>query len=98
MSQFDFEQILARIGELTPDQVRMIRIKLAQLGLAKPSPNEPPLTEKEQADRDMQLKLVAAGLMIEIKPPIRDPERFRDRKAVPILGEPLSVTVIRERR
>ena len=43
-------------------------------------------------------RLVEAGLLSEVKPPITDLSAYRDRKAVPIQGEPLSETVIRERR
>ena len=49
-------------------------------------------------DQDLQRRLQAAGLLREIKPPLRDLDEDRDRRAVPIQGEPLSETVIRERR
>ena len=45
-----------------------------------------------------QRGLFEAGLLSEIKPPLRDLTRYRDRKAIPIQGERLSETVIRERR
>jgi hypothetical protein len=48
--------------------------------------------------RDVQQRLLDAGIVSEIKPQIADPEQYRRRKAVPIQGEPLSETVIRERR
>jgi Arc/MetJ-type ribon-helix-helix transcriptional regulator len=50
------------------------------------------------ADQELQRRLFAAGLLSEIKPPITDPTPWNGRKAVPIEGEPLSETVIRERR
>ncbi len=49
-------------------------------------------------DEDLQRRLQSLGLLSEIKPPIRDLEAYRGRRAVPIQGEPLSETVIRERR
>ena len=50
------------------------------------------------AEQEMQRRLVAAGVLSEIKPPRRStPERERF-SPVPIKGEPLSETVIRERR
>jgi len=58
----------------------------------------PALTEEELADQEVQRRLFAVGLLNEIKPPIRDLTSYRDRKAIPIQGEPLSETVIRERR
>jgi hypothetical protein len=56
------------------------------------------LTEEELANQELQRRLFDAGLLSEIKPPIRDLTPYRNRQAVPIKGEPLSETVIRERR
>jgi putative addiction module CopG family antidote len=50
------------------------------------------------ADQGLQRRLFEAGILSEIKPPITDPTPWKDRKPVPIEGEPLSETVIRERR
>jgi putative addiction module CopG family antidote len=50
------------------------------------------------ASQQLQRRLFAAGLLSEIKPPIYDPAPWNGRQAVPIEGEPLSETVIRERR
>jgi len=50
------------------------------------------------ADQDMQRRLLQAGIISEIKPPPRllpARERFTP---VPITGEPISETIIRERR
>ncbi|GAC1333836.1 MAG: hypothetical protein NVSMB14_00770 [Isosphaeraceae bacterium] len=53
---------------------------------------------KVRAAQDFQCRLVDAGLLGEIKPPIDDLTPYTHRKAVPIVGEPLSETVIKERR
>ena len=55
-------------------------------------------TEAEEANLDLQRRLFAAGSLSEIKPPIRDLTPYLNRKEVPIEGEPISETVIRERR
>ena len=47
---------------------------------------------------EMQRQLLEAGIIGEIRPPIADLAPYRNRKAVPIQGEPISETVIRERR
>jgi Arc/MetJ-type ribon-helix-helix transcriptional regulator len=61
--------------------------------------NTPPsLTPEDIADQDLQRRLLAAGVISEIKPQITDMTPYRNRRAVPIQGEPLSQTVIRERR
>ncbi len=59
---------------------------------------QPELTPEEIADQELQRRLLAAGVISEIKPPPRllpIRERF---SPVPIIGEPISETVIRERR
>jgi putative addiction module CopG family antidote len=56
------------------------------------------LTPEEIADQELQRRLFAAGVISEIKPPITDMTPYRNRRAVPIQGEPISETAIRERR
>ena len=59
---------------------------------------QPNLTPEEIAEQEMQRRLLEAGIISEIKPPPRllpARERFTP---VSIIGEPLSETVIRERR
>jgi hypothetical protein len=46
----------------------------------------------------LQRRLVEAGLLSEIKPPITDTTPWQGRQAVPIEGEPLSAMILRERR
>ena len=63
-----------------------------------PATGQPDLTPEEIADQELQRRLLAAGVISEIKPPPRflpARERFTP---VPITGEPLSETIIRERR
>jgi Arc/MetJ-type ribon-helix-helix transcriptional regulator len=55
-------------------------------------------TMSADSDEAIQFRLIEAGLLSEIKPPIEDVTSDLDRKAVPILGAPLSETVISERR
>jgi hypothetical protein len=60
--------------------------------------SEPPLTAEEVADQEAQRRLLAAGVISEIKQSRRistETERFTP---IPIQGEPLSETIIRERR
>jgi hypothetical protein len=59
---------------------------------------QPSLTPEEIADQELQRRLFEAGIISEIKPPITDLTPYRDRRAVPIQGEPISETAIRERR
>ena len=59
---------------------------------------QPELTPEEIADQELQRRLLAAGIISEIKPPITDLTPYQNRRAVPIQGEPISETAIRERR
>ena len=104
MSQSDFAYILSTIDTLSPEQTRTLSRELeSRLASQKANGQQDTeasaeLTEAEQADQALQRGLFDAGLLSEIKPPIRDLTCYRERKAVPIKGEPLSETVIRERR
>jgi hypothetical protein len=57
-------------------------------------------TEGEPSRQDLQRRPFEAGVIREIKPPITDltPCQNRNRQAVPIQGESLSETILRERR
>lgn len=50
------------------------------------------------ASQELQRRLMEAGIISEIKPPITDLAPYQNRRAVPIQGEPISETLIRERR
>lgn len=53
---------------------------------------------EEATDQELQHRLFDAGIISEIKSPITDLTPYRNRRAVPIQGEPISETAIRERR
>ena len=53
---------------------------------------------EEPGKQELQQRLLKAGIISEIKPPITDLTPFPHGQAVPVHGEPLSETVIRERR
>jgi Arc/MetJ-type ribon-helix-helix transcriptional regulator len=58
----------------------------------------PARAEEEPNAQELQRRLMEAGVLSEVKPPIADLTPYRHRQAVPIEGEPLSETVVRERR
>ncbi len=98
MTDGEFNRILGSVKLLSPAQMEELRRELDRR-LASPSvEGGPPLTEAELADQEAQQRLLAAGVISEIKPSRRvltETERFTP---IPIQGEPLSVTIIRERR
>ncbi|SIN73801.1 hypothetical protein SAMN05444166_0546 [Singulisphaera sp. GP187] len=91
MTQREFNHLLNSLSSLSHEQTRQLRRELnSKLATT--------VTEPAAADEALQQRLVEAGLLSELKPPIRDLSAYRNRKAVPIQAEPLSETVIRERR
>ena len=96
MTQNEFNHLLGSIGALSLEQMRQLRGELDYL-LAE-APGEPPLTEAERADQELQRRLFEAGQLSEIKPPRRVSTGTEEFIPIPIQGEPLSETIIRERR
>ena len=62
------------------------------------SVNSPGEIGAESSAQELQHRLCEAGVLGEVKPPISDLSSYRNRRAAPIQGEPLSETVLRERR
>jgi hypothetical protein len=90
MTQREFSQLLEILPALSPEQLQALRRELDSQQLDSPTP--------AASDEALQRRLLEAGIISEIKPPIRDLMPYRNRQAVPINGEPLSETIIRERR
>lgn len=98
MTHNEFNHLLGSINTLSPEQMRQLRDELDSKLAASTASGQADLTLEEQAEQELQRRLVEAGVLSEIKPPRRfTPERQRFTP-VPITGEPLSETVIRERR
>ncbi len=98
MTHSEFKHILGSINALSPEQIEQLRHELDRKLTSPTVQGEPPLTEAERADQEAQHRLLAAGIISEIKPSRRvstETERFTP---IPIQGEPLSETIIRERR
>ncbi len=96
MSNHEFIDLMSRINALSPEQTRQLYREL-ETKIA-PADRPPDLTQEEIADQDLQHRLLKAGIISEIKPPITDMTPYQNRRAVPIQGEPISETAIRERR
>lgn len=74
------------------------RHRQAQQPTAANTSEQPDLTPEEIADQELQRRLLAAGVVSEIKPPPRLLPAHERFSPVPITGEPISETIIRERR
>jgi hypothetical protein len=111
MTPSDFNQLLSSIKTLSPGQLQRLRQQLdcqseqpkkpatpapgKPAKRAKPTraPNQPPSIE------ELHRKMMARGLITRLPDPTLDiDDDDPDDAPVPIKGEPLSETIIRERR
>ncbi len=98
LERYVHEQVDAGLY-LTEDEVisdALERHRQAKQGSANPA-LQPELTPEGIADQELQRRLLKAGIISEIKPPITDLTPYQNRRAVPIEGEPISEIAIRER-
>ncbi len=98
MTHSEFNHILSSINALSPEQVQQLRHELDRKLASPVAQGDPPLTEAELADQEAQRRLLAAGVISEIKPSRRIPTETERFTPIPIQGETLSETIIRERR
>jgi hypothetical protein len=89
MPKTEFERAVELVKALTAAEQRKLR-DLLQVWLA---PRQGQGTEEELAK-----ELLHEGILDHVPPPIRDPAPYQNRKPVDIAGEPLSETIIKERR
>jgi len=111
MSHSEFNHILSSIKALSPEQIRQLRQQLdSQLTQPKkPTAStpgkaakraKPTATKKKPLTRaEFNQRLMAAGLITRLPDPSLDiDDDDPDDQPVTIKGEPLSETIIRERR
>ena len=93
MTQHDFAQILDNLDGLSPEQMATLRRVLdSKFAHAVPPPQATPISEDE-----FKRLLLNSGLMSALPTPA-DPADRPAFEPVAIDGEPLSETIIRERR
>ena len=112
MTHTDFHQLLSSIKGLSPDQMRQLRQQLDN-ELAQPKKPVPPASAKTakrtkaarpQAKKPLSLDdprraMMENGLILSLPDPALDiDDDDPDDAPVVIKGEPLSETIIRERR
>jgi len=77
MTQVEFNRFLNNLQALSSEQMRHLRRELD-------NKLTDVATQAAATDEMLQRRLVEAGLLSEIKPPISDHSAYRNRKAVPI--------------
>lgn len=88
----EMDKLLQEIRSLPPEDQERLRKALDEE--AAPSTE----FDEHSAEEEFKLRLLRAGLLKHIKPPITDLTPYRDRKPFEIQGKPLSETIIEERR
>jgi hypothetical protein len=96
MTHSEFNHLLDSINALSPEQMRQLRYELDNR--LAPAVAEDRHAADQQVSLELQQELLEAGIIGELRPPITDLAPYQNRRAVPIQGEPISETVIRERR
>ncbi len=89
--QVTVEKIESEVKQLSPQDLRKVQ-KLVDLLLEKKE-EKPQMTEEE-----FEKHLYEKGIISEVKPPITDFSRYDYYEPIKITGEPISETIIRERR
>lgn len=77
---------------LSVEDLRKVR-KLVDMLLLDKGESKPKMTEEE-----FEQHLYEKGIIAEVKPPITDFSRYDNYKPITIIGEPISETIIKERR
>ena len=93
MATSNFDQLLERVKYLPPEEQKILRDHLDAC-LTSPLP---PARGKEE---EWLRRAMASGSILQFPSPLTDDDlsRLRNWKPIKIEGEPLSETIIRERR
>ncbi len=85
------ENIEQEVQKLSIEELAKVK-KLVE-SLLKKKKAKPQMTEEE-----FEQHLYEKGIISEVKPPITEFSRYDDYKPITVTGEPISETIIRERR
>jgi hypothetical protein len=89
MGSTKLDQLMEEVSTLTPAEQRQLLERLYQL-LATPS--------TQQSEAVLEQKLLEAGVIRVIKPPITDFTPYQNRKPVELTGKAVSEILIEDRR
>ncbi len=95
MSATNFEKVWDEVRGLSPDELRRLRHLIDAL-LANPALQGDTLSKPDQ----VALAMLRDGLLSRIPPPLSEEQIkvLQERQPIHVTGEPLSETIIRERR
>ncbi|MCI0419803.1 MAG: hypothetical protein L0312_11360 [Acidobacteria bacterium] len=86
MSETTLDQVIQEVKLLPPGLQRQLRDKLNEW------------LEKDETEKALDQLLIEAGLLTEIPSPVADFTPWQNRQPIRIEGQPLSETIIEERR
>lgn len=86
------EKIENEVKQLSAEELQKVRNLVDSL-LEKKKEEKPKMTEEE-----FEKHLAEEGFITEYKPPITDFSRYDNYEPVKVTGEPISETIIKERR
>lgn len=89
MTDLQVEAVVEQVKALSLDQQRELRRRLERVLQDKPS-----VTPEDE----LEYRLLEAGLLSEIKPPITELTPYRGRKLGKARSKPLSEVIVEERR
>lgn len=100
MASANFERVLDEVKTLSHRELERLRNLLdAWLESLKDRPIEPESEEDAvPSDDEFDQEMLKEGILDHVPPPIREYSPWADREPVEIEGEPLSETIMRERR
>ena len=91
--QVTVEQVSDQVQMLSVEDLRKVSKLVDSLLVKKREEKKPTMTEEE-----FEQYLYEKGIIAEVKPPITDFSRYDNYKPITITGEPISETIIKERR
>lgn len=89
--QVTVEKIESEVKQLSAEDTRKIRHLVDSL-LEKEE------TKTKITEEEFEKQLAEEGFITEYKPPIKDFSRYENYEPVTVTGEPISETIIKERR
>lgn len=89
MTDLQVEAVVDQVKALSLDQQKELRRRLERVLQDKPA-----VTSEDE----LECRLLEAGLLSEIKPPITEVAPYRDRKPGKARSRPLSEVIVEERR